>query len=56
MSVAQMRMLRWINGRTREDRIRNEGGSIGVVSIVDKIRRNRLRWFGHVMQREDLEQ
>jgi hypothetical protein len=40
---------------TREDRIRNEyvRGSIGVVLIVNKIRENRLRWFGHVMRREE---
>jgi hypothetical protein len=28
-------------------------GSIGVVSIVYKMRKNRLRWFGHVMRREE---
>lgn len=27
-------------------------GSIGVASIVDKMRENRLRWFKHVMRRE----
>ncbi|XP_025421610.1 cilia- and flagella-associated protein 251-like [Sipha flava] len=39
---------------TREDRIRNEymRGSIGGVSIEDKRRENRLRWFGYVMRRE----
>jgi len=29
--------------------------SIGVASITDKTRENTLRWFGHVMRREDLE-
>jgi len=50
-SVAEMRTLRWMSGVTREDRIRNEyvRGCIGVSSIVDKTRENRLRWFGHVM-------
>jgi len=53
MSVAKMRMLRWINGMTREDRIRNEyiGRSIGVTLIVDKMRENKLRWFGHVIRK-----
>jgi hypothetical protein len=39
---------------TREDRIRNKyvRGSIGVASIVDKIRENKLIWFGHLMRRE----
>ena len=50
-----MRMLRWMSGVTREDRIKNEyvRGSIGVASIVDKMRENRLRWLGHVMRREE---
>jgi hypothetical protein len=28
-------------------------GSIGLASIVDKIRENRLRWFGHMMKQEE---
>jgi len=28
---------------------------MGVVSIIDKMRENRLRWFGYVMRREDSE-
>ncbi|KAL4104536.1 hypothetical protein QTP88_019831 [Uroleucon formosanum] len=54
MSGTEMRMLRWMSGVTREDRIKNEyvRGSIGVASIVDKMRENRLRWLGHVMKRE----
>jgi len=34
-----MRMLRWMSGVIREDRIRNEyvRGSIGVALIVDKM-------------------
>jgi len=44
MSVGEMRILRWISGVTREDRIRNEciRGSIGVASIVDQMRDKRL--------------
>ena len=57
LSVAEMRMLRWMSGVTREDRIRNEyiRGSLGVASIVGKLRENRLRWFGHVKRREETE-
>ena len=53
MSVAVKRILRWMSGKTRKDKIRNEliCGSLGVALISDKIRENRLRWFGHVQQR-----
>ena len=45
-----MRMLRWISGNTRKYRIRNEKIhlKIGVTPIDEKIRKSRLRWFGHV--------
>jgi len=57
MSVANMRMLKWMSGVIREDRIRNKyvWKSIGVALITDKMRENRLRWFGYVIKREDLE-
>ena len=45
MRVAEMRMIRWICGHTRLDKIRNEviRGKIGVASIEDKMREVRLR-------------
>ncbi|KAH0755077.1 hypothetical protein KY290_025347 [Solanum tuberosum] len=53
MHVAEMRMLRWMCGHTRSDRIRNEviREKVGVASVVDKLREARLRWFGHVKRR-----
>ena len=50
MSVAEMRMLRWMSGHTRMDRIRNEviRSKVGVAPIEDKVREGRLRWFRHV--------
>jgi len=53
MIVAEMRMLRWMSGVERENRIRNENvrNSVGVVSIVDKLRENRLRRLGYVIKR-----
>ncbi|KAG5593483.1 hypothetical protein H5410_043997 [Solanum commersonii] len=40
MHVAEMRMLRWMCGHTRSDRIRNEviREKVGVASVVDKAR------------------
>ncbi|KAG5611910.1 hypothetical protein H5410_023191 [Solanum commersonii] len=49
MHVAEMRMLRWMCGNTRSDKIRNEviREKVGMASVVDKLREARLRWFGH---------
>ena len=53
MSVTEMRMIRWMCGKTRKDKMRNEHirGLVGVAPIQDKIRENRLRWFGHIRRR-----
>ena len=52
MSVVKMRMLRWMCGNTRKDKLRNEDicTKIGVASIKEK-RENRLRCFRHVRRR-----
>jgi len=51
--VAKMRMLRWMCGHTRKDRIRNDiiREKIGVAPIEEKIAENHLRWFGYVQRR-----
>jgi hypothetical protein len=55
MSHEEMKMIRWMSEVTRKDGIRNEyvRDSIGEASIVDKMRENRLRWFGHVNIRRE---
>src|SRR6218665_3108991 len=52
---AEMRMLRWILGVSLRDRRRNEDlrEVLGVACITDKVREARMRWYGHVMRRED---
>ena len=44
-----MWMLRWMC-KTRMDKVRNKDirWLVGVVSIKDKMRENRLWWFGHI--------
>ncbi|VFQ58342.1 unnamed protein product [Cuscuta campestris] len=52
--AAEMRMLRWMCGKTRLDRISNEviRRQVGMASVEDKLREARLRWFGHVRRRD----
>ncbi|KAH1225684.1 hypothetical protein GmHk_11G032522 [Glycine max] len=53
VGVAEMRMLWWMCGKTRQDKIRNGDirERVGVAPIVEKMVENRLRWFGHVERR-----
>ncbi|KAF3663664.1 V-type proton ATPase subunit c''1 [Capsicum annuum] len=53
LKVVEMRILRWMYGLTRGNRVRNEiiREKVGVASVEDKMREGRLRWFGHVMRR-----
>ena len=43
-------MLRWLCGKTRMDKVRDEDihNLVGVASIEDKMRENCLRRFGHI--------
>ena len=54
MEVAEMKMLRFAMGVLRKDKIRNEyiGGKIKVERLGMKMMEGRLRWYGHVMRRD----
>ena len=50
-----MRILRWMSGVTKLDRIRNERirGTTKVGKISKKVQESRLKWYGHVLRREN---
>ena len=49
--AAEMKPIRFILGKTRMDRIRNEElRRLGVVSLETKIEQAKLRWLGHVQR------
>ena len=50
LGVAEMRILRWIYGHTRKDRVRNDDirERVGVALIEEKLVQHRLRWFGNI--------
>ena len=55
LEVAETRMLRWMCGVTKLDKIRNERirGTTKVGEITKKVQGKRLKWYGHVMRREE---
>ena len=55
LDVAEMGMLRWMSGVTKLDRIRNERirGTTKVGEISKKVQESRLKWYGHVLGREE---
>ena len=55
MHTTEMKMLRWIQGKTRKDRIRNEKSrSDAMVKLITTyVTQKRLSWYGHVMRREE---
>ena len=54
MEVAEMKMLRFAMGMTRKHKIRNEHirGTVKVERLGKKMREGRLRWYEHVIRRD----
>ena len=54
MNVAEMKMLGWMSGVTRRDRIPNTRirGTVKVAELSRKVQEARLRWYGHVLRRD----
>ena len=57
LEVQEMRMLRWMNGLTRREKVedRHVRASMKMINIEDNITESRLRWAGHVWRREQTE-
>ncbi|XP_068224927.1 uncharacterized protein [Palaemon carinicauda] len=55
MDVGEIRMLSWMSGLTRKDRIRNDyiRGSTKVLEISKNVQQGRLRWYRHLLRREE---
>ena len=55
MEVAELKMLRFSLGVTRMDKIRNEyiRWTAQVGRFGEKTREARLRWYGHVLRKDD---
>jgi hypothetical protein len=53
LSIAEIRMLRWIYGNTRRDRVRNDDihERLGMTPVEEKLVQHRLRWFEHIQRR-----
>ena len=54
MEVAEIKMLRFAMGVTRKDKIRNKHirSTVKVEQLGMKMSEGRLRWYGHVMRRD----
>ena len=52
---AEMRMVRWLCDVKLQDRIPSKElrERLGLGDIISVLQRNSLRWYGHVLQKED---
>ena len=54
MNTTEIKMLRWIQGKTRNDHIRNvtTREKVHIKPINSFLMKKRLSWFGHVQRRD----
>jgi len=52
---AEMRMVRWMCSMKLQDRVPSKGlrERLGLDEIISVLQQNRLRWYGHVLRKED---
>ena len=52
---AEMRMVRWMCGNKPKDRLPSKElrDRLGIDDIALLLQQNRLRWYGHVLQKDD---
>ena len=55
LHTTEMKMLRWSQGKTRKDRIKNEKirGNAKVMPMNSVLTQKRLSWYGHAMRRDE---
>ena len=53
ISVIEIRILKWMYGKIKLDKVRNEDirRQVGIAAIDNKLRENHLRWFGYIGRR-----
>ena len=53
--MTELKMLRWMVGVTRKDRVRNNHikGSVKVTEASNKVQEARLRCFGHLKKENE---
>jgi len=53
---AQMRMVRWVYNVKVKDRVQSKElrERLGIGDIILMLQQNRLRWYGHLLQKKTL--
>ena len=55
LEQTEIRMVRWMCGVSLKDRVLSTElrERMGIESVFDVVKRNRLRWVGHVLRKDD---